>query len=81
MYLIFNNFFFFFENRAVYYLMSKNTVQPDRPQMIMQNGLRALYAGYLKLQARTQNAEYLLLIDRNNAYANAPPCYASLFTF
>ena len=24
---------FFFENRAVYYIMWKNNVEPDRPQM------------------------------------------------
>jgi hypothetical protein len=27
------SFFFCFENRAVYEIMWKNTVQPDRPQM------------------------------------------------
>jgi hypothetical protein len=70
--------YFFFENRAVYYLMLKNIVQPGRPQMIIQNGVRALYAGYLRLQTRTQNAEYLLLIDGNNGYANAPQYYACL---
>ena len=30
-YFVINNFFF--ENRAVYEIMWKNTVQPDRPQM------------------------------------------------
>jgi len=30
---VFNNFFFSFENRAVYEIMWKNIVQPDRPQM------------------------------------------------
>jgi len=29
---MFSNFFFF-ENRALYEVMCKNTVQPDRPQM------------------------------------------------
>jgi hypothetical protein len=29
----FNNFFFVFENRAVYEIMWKSIVQPDRPQM------------------------------------------------
>jgi len=76
MYLIFNSFFF--ENRIVYYLTLKIIVQPGKPQMIIQNGVHALYAGYLRLQTRTQNAEYryLLLIDGNNGYTNA-----SLFYF
>jgi len=30
---VFNNFFFFFENRAVYEIMWKNIVELDRPQM------------------------------------------------
>jgi hypothetical protein len=30
---IFSNFFFFLENRAVYEIMWKNIVEPDRPQM------------------------------------------------
>ena len=29
-----NNGFFFFENRAVYEIMWKNTVQPDRPDIM-----------------------------------------------
>ena len=30
---VFSNFFFLFENRAVYEIMCKNIVEPDRPQM------------------------------------------------
>ena len=30
---MFNNFFFSSENRAVYELMSKNVVEPERPQV------------------------------------------------
>jgi hypothetical protein len=33
------------ENRAVYEIMWKNMVQPDRPQMTIQYGACALYAG------------------------------------
>jgi hypothetical protein len=35
---MFNNFFFFFENRAVYEIMSKNVVEPERSQMTMYYG-------------------------------------------
>jgi hypothetical protein len=40
---VFNNFFL--ENRAVYEIMWKNIVQPDRPQMTIQHGACALRAG------------------------------------
>jgi hypothetical protein len=33
-----NEFFFFFEYRAVYEIMSKNTVEPDGKQMTSQYG-------------------------------------------
>jgi hypothetical protein len=35
----------FSESRAVYEVMCKNMVQPDRPQMIIQYGASALHAG------------------------------------
>ena len=35
----------FSENRALYELMSKNMVQPDRPQMTVKYGACALHAG------------------------------------
>ena len=41
----------FFENRAVYEIVWKNIVEPQRPQMT----ICALHAGYLMLQTRTQN--------------------------
>jgi hypothetical protein len=37
--------FFFSENRAVYEKMSKNMVEPERPQMTIQYGARAFHAG------------------------------------
>jgi hypothetical protein len=40
---MFNNFFS--ENRAVYEIMWKNTVEPERPQISIQNGACALHAG------------------------------------
>jgi len=49
------------ENRAVYEIMWKNMVQPDRPQMKMQYGTCALHAGYLRLQTHTQNIYHLSL--------------------
>ena len=41
---------FFFENRAVYEVMWKNVVQPDKPY-----GVCALHAGYLRLQTHAKN--------------------------
>jgi hypothetical protein len=37
--------FFFPENRAVYEIKSKNTVEPDGPQMTSQYGADELHAG------------------------------------
>jgi hypothetical protein len=46
---------FFFDNRAVYEIMwEKNVVEPDRLEMTMWR-ISALHAGYLMLQAHTQN--------------------------
>ena len=36
-------FFFFFENRAVYEIMYKNAVEPERPQMITRRTRIARY--------------------------------------
>jgi hypothetical protein len=44
-----------FENCAVYKIMWKYIVQPDRPQVKIQNGVCALHAGYLRLQTHTRN--------------------------
>jgi hypothetical protein len=46
---------FFSENRALYEIMWKNMVQPDRPRMTIQHSACVLYAGYLRLQTHTQN--------------------------
>jgi hypothetical protein len=43
-YCIFNNFFFF-ENVAVYEIMSKSMVEPEGPQMTSRHGAYALNAG------------------------------------
>ena len=65
----------FSENRAVDELMWKNVVESDRSQTVIQYRALALHAGYLKLQTRKQNMEYLLIIHDNNGYENAPKFY------
>ena len=47
------------ENRALLEIIWKYTVESGRPQMTY--GACALYAGYQRLQTRTQNIQYLLL--------------------
>ena len=42
--LMFTNFFFF-ENRAVYEIMSKNVMRPEEPQMTSQYGAYELHVG------------------------------------
>ena len=51
MHFIFSNVSFFFENRTVYEIMWKNIVESDRPQY----GACEFLAGYLRLQAHSQN--------------------------
>ena len=68
---IFNSIFL--ENCAVYEIMWKNTVEPDRPQMTVRR--MPLYAGYLRINTHTQNMQYLFLFYLNSGYANAPHCY------
>jgi hypothetical protein len=43
---------FFFENGAVYEIMSKNMVEPQRPQMTSEYGAYELYTGQARLYAR-----------------------------
>jgi hypothetical protein len=43
---------FFFENRTVYEIMSKNIVETEGPQMTSQYGAYALCAGLASLHAR-----------------------------
>jgi hypothetical protein len=57
----------------------ENVVESVRPQTAIQYSACALHAGYLKLQTRTQNMEYLLLFHDNNGYENAPKFYFVLF--
>ena len=58
----------FFENRAVYEIMRKNTVELDRPQITIQHGACALHAVYLRLDTHTHththtHSEYVIIID------------------
>ena len=75
-------FSFFFENRAVYE-MSKNMMEPERPQTIW----RLRVAHWIRLQARpcththtdarTHAQKYLVLIafPQHQWFRNAPQCY------
>jgi hypothetical protein len=54
---IFNNLFFY--NRAVYGIMWKNVIEPDRPQMIM---WRMRIAGCI-LKATNTHSEYVILFN------------------
>ena len=46
------NDFFFFENRTVYDIISKNAVQPEGSQMTSEYGAYDLHAGSARLHAR-----------------------------
>jgi hypothetical protein len=64
---------FLFENRAVYELMWKNIVQPDRLQMATWHIQIACWI----FKATNPHSEYVILIafPRNNGCKNAPHCY------
>jgi hypothetical protein len=68
-------FFFFFENRAGYEMVWKNngTARQAAGDNI---GRMCIDAGYLRLQIRTQNIQYLLIFHSTIGYRNAPLCYA-----
>ena len=46
---------FLLENRAVCEITLKNVIERGTPQVAIQYGACALYAGYLRPQTRTQN--------------------------
>jgi len=54
-YIMFNNNASFFENRALYEIMWKNSVKPGKPQMTVCHSACALHAGYLRLQTQSLN--------------------------
>jgi hypothetical protein len=49
---VFNNFFF--ENCAIYEIIWKNCIEPNRPKMTIKYGACALHTGYLGLQIHAQ---------------------------
>jgi hypothetical protein len=82
---------FFFENRAVYEIMSKNMVEPERPQMTTWRrvacsiskatrarthaSVRAPTPTYARTHARTHKYEILIVFPRQQWSVNAPQCY------
>ena len=60
-------------NRAVYEIVWKNMVEPDRTQMTIRR--MRVAAGYQRLQTHTRNMLYLLNCHRNNGFTKAPQCY------
>jgi hypothetical protein len=65
--------FFFFENRGVYEIMWKNTVEPGTPQMT--NTACASHSVYLRLQIHTQDMKNLLFFHCSNGCTSAQQCY------
>jgi hypothetical protein len=65
--------FFFFENRAVYEIIWKNTVQPDRPQMTVWRKRNAC----CMTKAINTHSTYAILsaFQCNNGCTNASLCY------
>jgi hypothetical protein len=64
--------FFFFEDRAVYEVMWKYTVNPGRPQMTIRR--MRLHAGYKWIQTHTRNMYYLLLLQCKNRCSKSTKC-------
>jgi hypothetical protein len=64
----------FFENRAVYEIIWKNTVDRGRPQMTVWR-MRIAYCIPKAKITHTQVVYYLLLFHFNNGCTNAPQCY------
>jgi hypothetical protein len=70
---------FFFENRAVYHVMWKNTIQPGSPQKtIWRLRVNAEYPGlhtHTHTHTHFRDMRYLLPYHYNNGCKNAPHCY------
>jgi len=63
---------FFSENLTDNEIMWKNSVKPDRPQMVIR---RMNFACYMSKATDTQSKyEIRFAIHNNNGYANAPRC-------
>ena len=53
----------------------ENLVFTARTSHVLQYGSCALHAGYLRLEMKSHNKQYLLLFHCNNGCVNAPQCY------
>jgi len=62
---------FFPENRAIYEIMWKNIVKPDRPQCGAENMLFWYRISKARIQTHAPNILYLLISHGNCGYANA----------
>jgi len=69
---MFSKFFFSSENRAVYEIMGKYTVEQGRPQMIIWG---MSIACWIPKATNIHRLLYLLLFHCNNGCTNIPPCY------
>ena len=56
-------FVFFSENRAVYEIMWKNVVEPERPKMAVKYGTCALHAGLTKARIHTHTLSLSLSLS------------------
>jgi hypothetical protein len=68
--------------RAVYEVMWKIMVQPDRPQMTILYGAEnkqfACRITKARIQTQSHNVQYLLLFCSNSCYINVTPYYVVL---
>ena len=58
------------ENRAVYDIMSKNMVEPERTQMTSQYGACVLHAGQVRLRARAHTSTHKRAHETTHASIN-----------
>ena len=80
---MFNNIFS--ENRAVYKIMSKNTVEPERPQTIWRRvaceSIRPRPCGHppthTHTHTHTENYVILIAFHGNKSFVNAPQCHVA----
>jgi hypothetical protein len=70
-------FTFVFENRAVYEIMSKNVVEPDRPQMTSKYGAICWISKATCTRTRAHMHKYIILIafQQQQRFARAPHSY------
>jgi hypothetical protein len=65
------------ETRAVYEIMQKNLLEPDRPQMTM---WRMRIACSVIKATNTHNMQYLVLFHDNHVDTTAPQCYVYTYS-